>query len=228
MDRPQLHLVTDPGLPPLEQARRVEIAASHGVDAVHVRLPVATARQVYELAMVLQQALAGGQASLVVNDRVDVALAVNAFGVQLGGGSLPPRAVRRVLGPDAPVGVSVHTTSEAREAQRDGATWVTFGHVYETGSHPGEPERGVEGLREVVACVQIPVIAIGGITPARVGAVLASGAAGIAVITGILRAGDVAAATRAYREALDARWQEAAKSLRDEGELQTGPYGRFA
>jgi thiamine-phosphate diphosphorylase len=203
MTRPQLHLVTDPDLPALEQVRRIEAASPHGVDAVHTRLPGASGREVYELAIVLRNALTGTGTWLAVNDRVDVALAVNAGGIQLGTRSLPLPAVRRVVGPHAPVGVSVHSVEEARAAERDGATWVTFGHIFETASHCGDPGRGVEALRQVVEAVSVPVIAIGGITPERVGSVMASGAAGIAVISGILHADDVAAASRAYREALD-------------------------
>jgi len=203
MDRPQLHLITDPALEPLEQVRRIELAVPHGVDAVHLRLPAASAREVYDLAMVLQGSLVSRGVPLIVNDRIDVALAVNAGGVQVGARGLPLRAVRRMLGPAAPVGVSVHSVDEAAAAERDGATWVTFGHVWETGSHPGEPGRGVEALREVAAAVEIPVIAIGGITTAQVPEALAAGASGIAAISAILAADDPAEATRTIRAALD-------------------------
>lgn len=203
MDRPQLHLITDPALDPLEQVRRIELAVPHGVDAVHLRLPAASAREVYDLAMVLQGSLVSRGVPLIVNDRIDVALAVNAGGVQVGARGLPLRAVRRMLGPAAPVGVSVHSVDEAAAAERDGATWVTFGHVWETGSHPGEPGRGVEALREVAAAVEIPVIAIGGITTAQVPEALAAGASGIAAISAILAADDPAEATRTIRAALD-------------------------
>lgn len=203
MRRPQLHLVTDPALEPLEQVRRVEAAVPHGVDAVHLRLPQATARETYDLAMVLQASLVERGVPLIINDRIDVALAVNAGGVQLGGRSLPLAAVRRVLGPDAPIGVSAHDIDDARAAEADGATWVTFGHVWETASHPGEAGRGPDALREAAAAVRVPVIAIGGVTAARVPEALAAGAAGVAVISAILGADDVAAATRALRRALD-------------------------
>lgn len=203
MDRPQLHLITDPALEPLEQVRRIELAVPHGVDAVHLRLPAASAREVYDLAMVLQGSLVSRGVPLIVNDRIDVALAVNAGGVQVGARGLPLRAVRRMLGSAAPVGVSVHSVDEAAAAERDGATWVTFGHVWETGSHPGEPGRGVEALREVAAAVEIPVIAIGGITTVQIPEALAAGASGTAVISAILAADDPAEATRAIRAALD-------------------------
>lgn len=203
MDRPQLHLITDPALEPLEQVRRIELAVPHGVDAVHLRLPAASAREVYDLAMVLQGSLVSRGVPLIVNDRIDVALAVNAGGVQVGARGLPLWAVRRMLGPAAPVGVSVHSVDEAAAAERDGATWVTFGHVWETGSHPGEPGRGVEALREVAAAVEIPVIAIGGITTVQIPEALAAGASGIAVISAILAADDPAEATRTIRAALD-------------------------
>src|SRR5690606_30694479 len=123
--------------------------------------------------------------------------------VQVGARGLPLRAVRRMLGPAAPVGVSVHSVDEAVAAERDGATWLTFGHVWETSSHPGEPGRGVEALREVAAAVEIPVIAIGGITTAQVPEALAAGASGIAAISAILAADDTAEATRTIRAELD-------------------------
>lgn len=203
MDRPQLHLITDPAQEPLEQVRRIELAVPHGVDAVHLRLPAASAREVYDLAMVLQGSLVSRGVPLIVNDRIDVALAVNAGGVQVGARGLPLWAVRRMLGPAAPVGVSVHSVDEAAAAERDGATWVTFGHVWETGSHPGEPGRGVEALREVAAAVEIPVIAIGGITTVQIPEALAAGASGTAVISAILAVDDPAEATRTIRAALD-------------------------
>lgn len=200
---PQLHLVTDPALDSIELVRRAEAAAAHGVDAVHVRLPDATARQIYDVAVVLRTSLLDSDVRLIVNDRVDVALAVNAAGVQLNARSLPVQAVRRVLGPEAPVGVSVHSVDEAREAELYGASWVTYGHVYETASHPDEAPRGLDQLRQLVEAVDIPVIAIGGITPERVPQVIGAGAAGVAVITGILAAADAGAATEAFRAALD-------------------------
>lgn len=201
---PQLHLVTDPDLEPLELIRRVERAVPHGIDAVHVRLPNASADEVYDIALVLRTSLLETGARLIVNDRVDVALAINAAGIQLGARSLPLQAVRRVLGVDAPVGVSVHSVEEARQAEVDGATWVTFGHVYETASHLDEAPRGLDALREVTAAVAIPVIAIGGITPERVLEVTDAGAAGVAVISSVLHADDPADATNAFRAVLDA------------------------
>ncbi|HEV2127774.1 MAG TPA: thiamine phosphate synthase [Thermomicrobiales bacterium] len=205
MDR-QLHLVTDPALDAVEQVRRIEAAIPHGIDTVHVRMPSGVACEVYELAVVLQASLLDRDIPLIVNDRVDVALAVNAKGVQLGVRSLPVRAVRQMLGPEAPIGASVHSVDEARAAEREGATWVSFGHVYETASHLDEPPRGFEVLHDVVDAVRVPVIAIGGITAERVPEVLGAGASGIAVISAILGAEDIAGATRSLREALDAHF----------------------
>ena len=199
----QLHLMTDPTLDPLEQVRRIEEAAPHGLDAVHVRLPGATAREVYDLAMVLQASLLEHKIPLIINDRVDVALAVNAKGVQLSERSMPVRAVRQMLGPVPPIGASVHGARAAQDAQLEGATWVTFGHVYETPTHPDEPPRGVEALQEVVRTVEVPVIAIGGINRERVSEVIRAGASGVAVISAITQSDDVARATQELRAALD-------------------------
>jgi thiamine-phosphate pyrophosphorylase len=127
-----------------------------------------------------------------VNDRVDVALAVGADGVQLGGGSMPVAAARALIGPGPLVGVSTHATLEVDAAARAGADFAVFGPVYPT---PGKTAVGLGPL--AAATGRLPVLAIGGVTAAGVPAVRAAGAAGVAVIRAILAAADPAAATRA-------------------------------
>ena len=138
---------------------------------------------------------------LVVNDRVDVALAAGADGVQLGRRGITVADARR-LGGGVRIGASVHGLGEAREAVDGGADWLLAGSVYATASHPGRPGAGT-GLIEAVAALGVPVIGIGGVTPERVREVGGAGAAGIAAIRGIWDQPSPGRAARAYIEA----WQ---------------------
>ena len=201
--RPQLHLVTDPRYPRAMLLRAVAAAAERGADWVQVRAPVASARDLHDLAREIVALCRPLGARVAVNDRVDVALAASADGVQLGARSLPVTAARSIIG-GRPIGASAHGLDEAARAAADGADWVTFGHIFATASHPDEPPRGVAALAEVARAVSVPVIAIGGIDEARVGEVMAAGAAGVAVISAILGASDPALATTRLRQALDA------------------------
>ncbi|HEY0970436.1 MAG TPA: thiamine phosphate synthase [Gemmatimonadales bacterium] len=141
---------------------------------------------------------------LVVNERLDVVLAGGAWGVQLTSRSLAP-ADARLVAPRLPIGASVHAADEAREAADGGADWVVAGHVFRTASHPGEPGRGSGFLRAVVeAAPDVPVIAIGGVTPADVPGLRAAGAHGVAVIRGIWDAADPAEAATDYLAWYDA------------------------
>jgi thiamine-phosphate pyrophosphorylase len=142
-------------------------------------------------------------AMLIVNDRVDVALAVGADGVQRTHTSLAVDDIRAVAGRRLRVGVSVHSLEDAVDAELKGADWVTYGPVYDTPSKRryGAPQ-GLERLATVARGLRIPVVAIGGITPERVKEVRSAGARGVAVISAILAAESPAAATRRFLEAL--------------------------
>jgi thiamine-phosphate pyrophosphorylase len=142
-------------------------------------------------------------ARLSINDRIDVALGVDADGVHLAGQSLPVRAAREVCGGRLLVGRSVHGLEEATSAAEAGADYVTFGHVFPTTSKPGMPPRGVRILAEIVEAVEVPVLAIGGINAANLDEVLATGCAGIALISAILSAAEPGLATAELRAALD-------------------------
>lgn len=194
----------------LVTARRTDILAAiagavrGGVDSVQLRDRAASARDLYELCRDAVAVCAEGGAALLVNDRVDVARAAGASGAHLGSHGLPVEAARRVLEPWQQLGVSVHSVQEAIAAARGGADYLIYGHVYPTASHPGEPGRGLPGLRAVVAAVDIPVLAIGGIDRDRVGEVMTSGCAGVAAVSAILDPGDPEVAARGLRTALDA------------------------
>jgi thiamine-phosphate pyrophosphorylase len=146
------------------------------------------------------------EALLIVNDRVDVALAVGADAVQRTSTSLPVEDIRAIADKRLRIGVSVHSTEEAVEAELKGADWIVFGPVYDTPSKRAYgPPQGLAKLERVAATVRLPVIAIGGITPERVPEVLGAGARGVAAISAILAADSPGAATRRFLEALDSR-----------------------
>ncbi len=227
---PRLHLVLD--LPAVAQAGRdpvaVATAAVHGgVGAVHLRAPGYGARTMLSLVLALRNALEG-TALLLVNDRVDVALAGGADGVQLPASGLAPDRVRALVEcvrghtggapglrrPGAPdllaapalggfvLGVSVHAPDAAGEAARAGADFVLLGTVYPSASHPGGVSGGEALVRATHAATRLPLIAIGGITPENVAPVLAAGAAGVAVIRAIVDAPDPEEAAAALLRAL--------------------------
>lgn len=196
----ELHVISDGRLPPGALAE-LAAAVQPMVDYIHLREKSMSAR---ELLAAAEQILAAGvpPAKLVVNDRIDVALAAGAGGVQLAWHSLPPEAARSIA-PGLRLGRSVHSAEEAVQAGQQGADFCLYGHVFPTACKPGLAARGLEQLEEAVRSSSIPLIALGGITPGNAGAVLAQGAAGIAVMSGICGAKDPAAAARAYRDALD-------------------------
>lgn len=205
MRRFEIHLITDRKKTRGDNlSRMVREALSGGVDRVQAREKGAPARVLYETALELLPHAAQAGASLLVNDRVDVALASGADGVHLAARSLPPGAARRLLGDGPLLGCSVHSLRAAREAADAGADYVTFGHVYLTSSKPGQPPRGLVELAEIVESVEVPVLAVGGIDEGNVGEVLRTGASGIAVISTISEAPNPRmAAERLRRATLD-------------------------
>ena len=180
----------------------VTAALDAGLPAVQLREKDLPGRPLLALAERLRTETARTGALLLVNDRIDVALAAEADGVHLGGGSVPVQVARRLLPPEALVGVSTHAPGEVVAAAGVGADFVFFGPVYATPAKAGAPQ-GEGRLREAAAAAAIPVLAIGGITAERVEGVRAAGAAGVAVIRAILEAPDPGAATRALLAALD-------------------------
>lgn len=205
---PVLHVVTDDGVLArpgfLESAKEV-LGAGGGEVALHVRGPGTTGGRLYALVRGLGASASGAGAFLVVNDRVDVALVAGVAAVHLGARSLPVAEARRILGPRAWVGRSVHDVEEAATVASEGADWIFAGHVFETPSHPGRPGVGVDGLGEMCrATAGVPVVAIGGITPRRVAEVLSHGARGVAVIRGVWDAPDPARAVEDYLHSLSA------------------------
>lgn len=200
----QLHLVTEPRQRPAELVQAVAQALAGGVDWVQLRDKSASALALHGQASQLSSLTAAHGARLAINDRLDVALAVGADGVHLAGQSLPVAAAVTLATGRLLVGRSVHSLAEAEAAAAAGADYVTFGHVFPTSSHPGVAPRGLAALREIVAAVDLPVLAIGGISLDNLPDVLATGCAGIAVISSILAHADPRAAAAGLRAALDA------------------------
>jgi thiamine-phosphate pyrophosphorylase len=180
---PALHVITDdavlarPGF--IDTARALLGLAGPDV-ALHVRGPGTAARALLARTAALVPEARRAGALLLVNDRIDVALAADADGVQLGERSLGVRDARRLVG-GRWIGRSVHDAAAAVRAVADGTDFLVLGTIYATPSHVGRPGAGPDAVRAVVARVHRPVLAIGGITPDRVAAVVAAGAAGVAV-----------------------------------------------
>lgn len=201
--RHHLQLITDRRAAKRGLVWAVERALGGGVDTVQVRDKGASASDVFASVLDVSRLARARDVRVLVNDRIDVALAARAHGVHLAARSLPPTVARGLLEPWQVLGVSVHSVDEALRAARDGADYLTFGHVYPTWSHEGEPARGSRMLAEVVEAVDLPVLAIGGVNAERVDEVLATGCAGVAVISAVLGADDPLSAARALRAALD-------------------------
>jgi thiamine-phosphate pyrophosphorylase len=184
----------------------VEAALRGGARAFQLREKDLTPRDLYPLALEMRQLTQVYGARLLINDRIDVALAVNADGVQLTTVSLPARIARQLLGPDRLIGVSTHNPAEARAAAEGGADFLVFGPVFFTPSKApyGEPV-GLESLRAVRATVNTPILAIGGVKKTNLDQVLAAGADGIAAISAIISADDPAAASQALLATLRSR-----------------------
>jgi thiamine-phosphate diphosphorylase len=154
----------------------VNAAVREGVEIIQVREKDLDARALYELVCRIRDAAEGSPTRVLVNDRLDVALAAGIDGVHLPANGLPAARVRPFV---KMLGCSIHSAAEGIKAERDGADFVVFGAVFET---PGKKPAGLEALRAVTRTLKIPVLAIGGITNENTPAVLETGAAGIAAI----------------------------------------------
>lgn len=172
-------------------------ALDGGVRAVQLREKDLSGKALFELAEKIAVLCGRYHAQLFINDRVDVALAVDAAGVQLGKTSLPIGTARALLGREKLIGFSSHGVDEALAAQRDGADFVLFGPVYFTPSKaPYGAPQGVAALKEIVEKVALPVYAIGGINAARLRETMTTGVRGVALISAIIGAEIPTAAAR--------------------------------
>jgi thiamine-phosphate pyrophosphorylase len=185
-------------------------AAAGGATMLQLRVKAAPTRELVAAAREVRAALAGTGVPLIVNDRVDLAMAVGAAGVHLGREDMAPEDARTLLGPDAVIGATIHHAHEAAKLPRAAVDYAGLGPVFPTSSKdPGDPPLGPEKLARLIAAVrqrlpELPCCAIAGIDERNAGEVIAAGADGVAVISAIFMADDVAAATRRLRAVVDA------------------------
>lgn len=197
----RLYLITDRRLfsAQCSMYMAIESALAAGVNVVQLREKDLPVRELLDAALWMRELTKEYGAKLIVNDRVDVALAAGADGVHLGRDSIPASAVRKIAGDKLLIGFSTHSCEEAVGAERDGADFITLGPIYETPSKLkyGNP-LGSDVLKEVKAATSIPVFAIGGIKPDRIREVREAGADGVAVISGILKAENIEETTTEF------------------------------
>ena len=199
----RLYLITDRGASARPPVDVVEECLAAGLRAVQLREKDLEARPLLEMARALREVTRAHGARLLINDRADVALAAEADGVQRTHASLPVAALRAITPRGFLVGASAHSLDEARRAEAEGADFVVFGPVYDTPSKRSYgPPQGLGPLEAVAGALARPVIAVGGLTPARVPEVLAAGAAGVAVIRDIYAAERPGDRTKAFLDAL--------------------------
>jgi thiamine-phosphate pyrophosphorylase len=185
----------------------VQAAVEGGVNVVQVREKDLPGGELYDLVTRIIHAVRP-HALVFVNERLDVALAAGADGVQLGATALPIEAARPLADPML-LGRSVHEVSAAGEAAARGADLLLAGTIFASNSHPGIPPAGPPLIRKMAAATTVPLIGIGGITAANAGQVIAAGASGVAVITEILRALDPRAAAAKLVAAIEEAWPTA-------------------
>ncbi len=199
----RLHIITDtrPGREPLTVVRA---ALSAGAPVVQVRVEdTASDRQAYDLTVRVVALCAEYGATCLVNDRLHVALAVGADGGHVGADDLPVEAARRVLGPAPVLGATARSPGDGLAAVAAGASYLGVGPAYATATKDGlPPPIGPAGVAAVAATVEVPVIAIGGVTAARVPELIAAGAYGVAVVGAVSSAADPARATADLMTAL--------------------------
>ena len=188
-----LYLVADVDYAPgRDVVALVAAAVRGGVTIVQLRAKGSETRGFLELATRMASALKRRSVPLIINDRVDIAMACGADGVHLGQDDMPLDAARKLLGEVKIIGVSVNTLKEAREAERLGADYVGLGPIYATTTKDTDlPVLGPEGIRRMREKIDIPIVAIGGINAGNAAAVMKAGAAGVAVVSAILGAADV-------------------------------------
>ncbi len=178
----------------------VEAAIAGGASAVQLREKVATTREMIELGHALHSITKAANIPLIVNDRVDVALAIDAEGVHVGQKDMPARLARQLLGPTKILGVSVTTPTEAHQAEVEGADYIGAGDIFGTLSKvdAGVPI-GIHTLTAIVQAVSIPTVGIGGITAQNAIQVIRAGASGIAVISAVMGAANIEQTARQLR-----------------------------
>jgi thiamine-phosphate pyrophosphorylase len=198
-----LCLVTDRSVVTGTLEEAVDECLAAGLRAVQLREKDLEARDLLSLARRVRESTSSHSARLFVNDRADVALAAGADGVHRTGTSLPISSLRSIVPPGFLIGASVHSVSDARAAEPEGADFLFFGPIYDTPSKRRYgPPQGLALLERVASAVRLPVFAIGGVTPARVAELQRAGAAGVAAIGAVLGSERPGDAVKAFLDAL--------------------------
>jgi thiamine-phosphate pyrophosphorylase len=209
-----VYLVTDRGL--LAGRRLTDVVAAAvagGVTCVQLREKEASGREFVRIAKELLEVLRPVGVPLIINDRVDVAVAADADGAHVGQDDIPAAAARKILGPDKILGVTVATPEEAAKAAEEGADYVGASAVFATPTKrdAGQP-MGIDGLRRLCMASPVPVVAIGGVNLENAGDMIRAGAAGVAVVRAIMAASDPKAAAQLLRQVVESARQGGAAS----------------
>jgi thiamine-phosphate diphosphorylase len=179
-----------------EPVMLAETMLDAGARIMQLRLKDAPGRDFLAAARAIADLCRKRGATLIVNDRVDIAILANAHGVHLGQTDLPLDAARRIIGNDKMIGISTHNVEQARAAEGGGANYIGFGPMYPGGLRNNAAGKGLDELRAIRAAIKIPIVVIGGITEARVAETLAAGADAVAIITDVVNAPDIGAKVR--------------------------------
>ena len=195
-----LYIILDPSVCPARPLVDVlTTAAEAGASLFQYRNKTASMKDAYVEALALRQAAAKAGVLFIINNRCDLALAVDADGVHLGQGDLPPDLAKKVMGPDKLIGISTHNPDQVREATAEKPDYLGFGPIFKPGSKQDhDPVVGLEGLRAMRSLTSLPVFAIGGIQIDQAGEVMRAGANGVAIISAILKAPDISLAVKAF------------------------------
>jgi len=188
MQLPRIYPLTDVQLSGLWHAEQVELLSRGGASLIQLREKRLSPREFYEQAKEAVAVAARSGVQLIINDRVDLALAVGAHGVHLGQDDMPPEAARRLLGPNAVIGYSTHNVEQAIAATKLPIDYLAIGPIFATTTKSDTaPVLGLEGLRRVRRAIgAFPLVAIGGITRANAGEVIEAGSDSVAVISAVL------------------------------------------
>ena len=200
----RLYLVTNRYQDSLERfLEKVETACRSGVTIVQLREKNLTTNQYYQLAKQVKEITDAYQVPLIIDDRLDVCLAVDAAGLHIGDDELPVSVARQVLGPDKILGVTAKTVKRALEAEEGGANYLGTGAIFPTTTKENAPITLISTLKTICQRVAIPVVAIGGLTSENIDQLIGTGIAGVAVVRDLMQAEDIEAKTKAFLTKLD-------------------------
>ena len=200
----KLYLVTNRYQDSLESfLEKVETACRSGVTIIQLREKNLTTNQYYQLAKQVKEITDAYQVPLIIDDRLDVCLAVDAAGLHIGDDELPVSVARKVLGPEKILGVTAKTVKRALEAETWGADYLGTGAIFPTTTKENAPITLISTLKTICQTVAIPVVAIGGLTSENIDKLIGTGIAGVAVVRDLMQAEDIEAKTQAFLTKLD-------------------------